>query len=133
MNKQSMMNMIRTAALAAMAAIPGMCCNYSVSVPTIGAGGGVVPVYVTTQPGCSWQIEHASTFLSYYGARTGSGSGVAYLVATADRGAARSSVIYVQQPYSYVCGGGTLGGRSAGGVQYCTSYSNANSTTAAQQ
>ncbi len=67
MNKQSLMNMIRTAALAALAAIPGMCCSYSVSVPAIGSGGGVVPVYVNTQPGCAWQISHASNFLSYYG------------------------------------------------------------------
>jgi hypothetical protein len=126
MNRQSLMNMLRTAALAAMAAIPGMCCSYSVSVPAIGAGGGPVPVYVTTQPGCAWQISHAGSFFSYYGSRTGSGSGVAYLYATADRGAARTAPVYVQQPYSYQCGFGTRN------VQWCTSYSNAAGATAVQ-
>jgi hypothetical protein len=126
MNKQTLMNLIRTAALAAMAAIPGMCCSYSVSVPAIGAGGGPVPVYVTTQPGCSWEISHASAFLSYYGGRTGTGSGVAYLYATADRGAARSAPVYALQPYSYSCG---LGGRS---IQLCTGYTTAAGTTAVQ-
>lgn len=126
MNKQSLMNLIRTAALAAMAAIPGMCCSYSVSVPAIGAGGGVVPVTVSTQPGCSWEISHTSAFLSYYGSRTGTGSGVAYLYANPDNGAARSATVNVLQAYSYACGLGTRN------VQYCTGYSTANSTTAVQ-
>ena len=128
MNKQSLMNLIRTAALAAMAAIPGMCCSYSVSVPAIGAGGGLVPVYVTTQAGCAWEISAGGAFLSYYGSRTGSGSGVAYLNAAVDRGAARSATVSVDMPYTYACG---IGGRS--GPQYCTGYTYANATTAVQQ
>ena len=126
MNKQTLMNLVRTAALAAMAAIPGMCCSYSVSVPAIGAGGGVVPVYVNTQAGCSWEISAGGNFLSYYGSRTGSGSGVVYLYATPDSKAARSATVNVLQPYSYACGLGTRN------VQYCTSYQTANSTTAVQ-
>jgi hypothetical protein len=126
MNKQSLMNLIRTAALAAMAAIPAMCCSYSVSVPAIGAGGGLVPVSVSTQPGCSWEISTGGGFLSYYGSRTGSGSGVAYLYAAVDRGAARYATVNVLQPYSYSCGFGTRN------VQWCTGYSTANSTTAVQ-
>ncbi len=42
MNNRSWMNWIRRAALAALAAIPGLCCTYSVSVPPIPAAGGVV-------------------------------------------------------------------------------------------
>jgi hypothetical protein len=127
MSKRSMTNLIRTAALAAMAAIPGMCCNYSVwinSTSPIPASGGVVQVYVSTLPGCSWQISYTGTFLSYYCGRAGTGSGFAYLYAVADGGAARSATVYVQQPYTYQCG---IGGRSTEG---CTGYSNANSTTA---
>jgi hypothetical protein len=130
MNKKSLMNLIRAAALAALAAIPGMCqCSYSVSINSnspIPAAGGVVQVYVRTLPGCSWQISHNSAFLSYYGGRTGTGSGFAYLYAAADRSAARSATIYVQRSYSYQCGFGT---RS---TQWCTGYTNANSTTAVQ-
>jgi hypothetical protein len=76
--------------------------------------------------GCAWQISHAGSFFSYYGSRTGSGSGVAYLYATADRGAARTASVYVQQPYSYSCGLGTRN------VQWCTGYSNAAGATAVQ-
>jgi hypothetical protein len=126
MNKQTLMNLIRTAALAATTAIPGMCCSYSVSVPAIGAGGGPAPVYVSTQPGCSWEISAGGGFLSYYGSRTGSGSGVAYLYASVDRGAARSATVNVLQPYSYSCGFGTRN------VQWCTGYSTAGATTAVQ-
>ena len=108
MNKQSFMNLIRTAALAAMAAIPGMCCSYSVSVPTIGAGGGVVPVYVNTQPGCSWQVTHAAAWMSNYGGQTGSGPGVAYAYVSADYGAARSTAVHVLVSN----GGNVIGGRS---------------------
>jgi hypothetical protein len=127
MNKQSLMNLIRTAALAAMAAIPGMCCSYSVSVPTIGAGGGVVPVYVSTQAGCAWEISAGGNFLSYYGGRTGTGPGVAYLYAAPDSKAARSATVNVLQPYTYACG---LGTRS---TVLCTGYTTAGATTAVQQ
>ena len=126
MNRTFFMNMIRTAAMAAISAIPGMCCNYSVSVPAIGASGGVVAVYVNTSPGCSWQISHTGSFLSYYGGRTGSGPGVAYMYAAPDYGATRSAAVYVLQPYSYQCG---MGGRN---IQWCTGWSNAAGTTAVQ-
>ena len=110
MNRQSLMNLIRTAALGALASIPGLCCSYSASVPTIAASGGVVPVYVNTQPGCSWQVTHSAGWLSNYSAMTGYGPGVVYLLAAADRGAARSDAIHVE-----VVGGATqsIGTRSS--------------------
>jgi hypothetical protein len=127
MNRQSLMNLIRTAALAAMAAIPGMCCSYSVSVQTnpIPASGGPVQIYVSTQPGCQWELSHGGTFLSYYGGRTGTGSGYAYLYATANYGATRTAPVYALRPYTYQCGFG----RSA---QYCTSWTTASGATAVQ-
>src|SRR5262249_7387269 len=108
MIKQALMNMIRTAALAALAAIPGMCCSYSVSVPAIGAGGGVVPVYVSTQAGCSWQVTHSAGWMSNYGQQTGSGPGLVYVYVAPDYGAARSTVVHVVVQ----SGGCGLGGRS---------------------
>jgi hypothetical protein len=127
MNKTSLMNAIRLAAFAAMAAIPGMCqCSYSVSAQPVGSAGGAFPVYVNTQPGCAWQISHAGAFLSYYGGRSGNGSGVVYLSATPDRAGTRTAPVYAQRPYTYSCG---IGGRS---IQYCTGWTNAAGTTAVQ-
>jgi hypothetical protein len=123
MNKQSLMNMIRTATLAALAAIPGMCCSYSVSVPTIGSGGGVVPVYVNTQGGCTWQVTHTAGWMSNYTGQTGSGPGVVYVYVAPDYGAARSSVMHVLATGSSGCG---LGSRS------CITNTIAASTTAVQ-
>ena len=111
MNKQSLMNLIRTAALAAMAAIPGMCCSYSLSVPAIPASGGVIPVYVNTQPGCSWQVTHTAAWLSSYGGQTGRGPGVVYVYAAADRGAQRTDQVHVVTSSSSG-GAGAIGGRS---------------------
>jgi hypothetical protein len=109
MNKQSWMNVIRTAALAAMAAIPGMCCSYSVSVPAIGASGGAAPVYVNTQQGCPWQVTHSAGWMSNYGSQLGTGPGVVYVYAAPDYGASRSTVVRVVVTPS---GGGSIGGRS---------------------
>jgi hypothetical protein len=108
MNQQFFMNLIRTAALAAMAAIPGMCCSYSVSVPAIGQGGGVVPVYVNTQPGCPWQVTHTVGWMSNYGSPTGAGPGAAYVYVAPDYGAARTTLVRVV----VAGGGGGIGGRS---------------------
>jgi hypothetical protein len=108
MHKHFLTNLIRTAALAAMAAIPGMCCSYSVSVPAIGAGGGVVPVYVSTQYGCSWQVTHSAGWMSNYGSQTGSGPGVVYVNVAPDYGAARSTVVHVLVNSS----SNVIGGRS---------------------
>ena len=127
MNKQSLMNMIRTAALAAMAAIPGMCCSYSVSVPAIPASGGVFPVYVNTQAGCQWEVVHTAGYFSNYSGWTGYGPGVAYLYAQPDYGAARSSTIGVNETIppnpSCIggrsgCGGGVMRVANATAVQY---------------
>ncbi len=101
----------RTAALAATTAIPGMCCSYSVSVPTIAAGGRVVPVSVGTQPGCSWQVTHTAGWMSNYGGQTGTGPGVVYVYVAPDYGSARSSPVHVL--VNSGCNG--LGGRSCGG------------------
>ena len=132
---KSLMNVIRVAALAAMAAIPGLCqCGYSIAVENnpMPASGGVVALYVNTAPGCSWQISHTSSFLSYYGARTGSGPATVYLWAAPYGGrTARTGPVYVQKPYQYVCGQ-NIGGRSGGGYTYCTGYTNAGGTTMVQ-
>ena len=77
MNKQLLMNCIRTAVLAAVAAIPGLSCTYSVSVPAIPASGGVVFVSVNTQPGCKWQVTRTGLFLNYYSGWAGTGPGTA--------------------------------------------------------
>ena len=114
MNKQSLMNCIRTAALAALAAIPGISCTYSVSVPAIPASGGYVYVSVNTQSGCQWMIDAVSGFLSYYSARTGIGPGTAIVYAQPDRGAARSAVVRVLQSVQSGCDQ-VIGGRSGGG------------------
>ena len=107
MNKQSLMNMIRTAALAAMAAIPGMCCSYSASMPTIPAAGGPVAIYINTQAGCAWEISNESGFLSYYGGRQSSGPGYVYVYAAADHGAARTARVDVLGTTTiWVCGAG---------------------------
>jgi hypothetical protein len=93
MNNQSFMNLIRTAALAAMAAVPGMCCTYSVSVPAIPAGGGVIPVYVSTQGACTWQVTHAAGWMSSYGSQSGRGAGAVYVYVAPDYGAARTTPV----------------------------------------
>jgi hypothetical protein len=108
MNKQGMMKLIRTAALAAMAAIPGMCCTFSISVPAIGSGGGVVPVYVSTQAGCPWQVTHSAGWMSNYGGSTGYGPGVIYVYVAPDYGAARSTPVHIVVTPNT----GTIGGRS---------------------
>ena len=96
MNKQTLMNMIRSAALAAMAAIPGMCCSYSVSMPAIGSGGGVVAVAVNTSANCAWDLTHSQTWLSAYGSQHGVGPGYVYLYASAYGGrTARTQPIHV--------------------------------------
>jgi hypothetical protein len=109
MNKQTLMNLIRTAALAALAAIPGMCCSYSVSVPAIPASGGVMPVYVSTQAGCPWQVTHSAGWMSNYGGQAGAGPGVVYVYASPDYSAARSVPVHVVVTNA---GSGTIGGRS---------------------
>jgi hypothetical protein len=93
-NQQALMNCLRTAALAAFAAIPGLSCTYSVSVPAIPASGGLVYVSVDTQRGCGWTVETGG-FLSYYSARSGAGPGTAILLAQPDRGATRSTRVSV--------------------------------------
>jgi len=114
MFSQTLKNMIRTATLAALAAIPGMCCSYSVSVPAIGAAGGVAPVYVSTQPGCSWQVTHSAGWMSNYGSQSGAGPGVVYVYCTRDTGAARSSAVHVIVNQVST----TIGGRSSSGGSY---------------
>ena len=111
MNKQSLMNCIRTCALMALAAIPGLSCTYSVSVPAIPATGGYVYVSVNTQAGCQWMVSQSSGFLGYYGSRTGVGPGAAYFYAQPDRGAARSAVVHLLQSVQGGCDV-LIGGRS---------------------
>lgn len=131
MNRPSLMNMIRTVALAALAAIPGMCCNYTASMPTIPAGGGPVAIYVNTQAGCTWQITTESGFLSYYGGRQFSGPGYAYVYAAADRGAARTGRVDVMGTIStWVCGPGF--GTRTGNCGWQTSVRVATVATATQ-
>ena len=117
--KSLTMNSIRLAVFAAVAAIPGMCCTYSASVPAIPASGGYVYVSVTTQPGCSWMVSEGSAFLSYYSARTGVGSGTAILYAQPDRGPARSALVRILQSVQggcdYIGGRTSLAGCSEGG------------------
>jgi len=123
MNQQTFTHWIRTAAVAALTAIPGMCCSYSASVPAIGAGGGVVPVYVNTQPGCPWQVTHSAGWMSNYGSQFGSGPGAVYVYASPDPGAARSTVVHVVVTQTTT----TIGGRSSSGASYIAA-----STTAVQ-
>lgn len=125
MNKQSLMNSLRAAALAALAAIPGLSCTYSVSVPAIPATGGYVYVSVNTQPGCGWELSRSGSFLSYYSGRTGAGPGTVILYAAPDNGAARSATVGVSAPAGS-CG---LGSRSCV-VGYSPYYS---ATTTAVQ
>ena len=106
MNRQSLVNCIRTAALAALAAIPGLSCSFSVSVPAIPASGGYVYVSVNTQPGCAWELSRTGSFLSYYSGRIGSGPGTVILYAQPDYGNARTATVGVSAPSSS-CGLGT--------------------------
>lgn len=119
MNKP-LMNMICAAALAAMAAIPGMCCTYSVSVPAIGAGGGVIAVAVATQAECSWSLTHTQAWMSAYGAQSGVGSGYVYLYVSPDRGAERSQAIHVTALIPGNCNIGTRSGCLSGNAVVAT-------------
>ena len=101
--KSSTMNWIRLAAFAALAAIPGLSCTYSASVPAIPSGGGYVYVSVNTQPGCSWMVSESSSFLSYYSARSGVGPGTAILYAQPDRGPARTTLVRILQSVQRGC------------------------------
>jgi hypothetical protein len=86
---------LETPALAALAAIPGLSCTYSVSVPAIPANGGYVYVTVNTQAGCAWELSRSGSFLGYYSGRTGTGPGTVILYAEPDPGAARSATVGV--------------------------------------
>jgi hypothetical protein len=112
MKQQTLMNLLRTAALAALAAIPGLSCTYSVSVPAIPASGGYVYATVSTQAGCAWMVD-TSGFLSYY-SRSGVGTGAAIFYAQPDRGAARSVSVRVLESVQQGCQV-SLGGRSSTG------------------
>ena len=129
MNKQTLMNSIRIAALAALAAIPGLSCTYSVSVPAIPASGGYVYVSVNTQPGCAWMVD-TSGFLSYY-SRSGVSAGTAILYAQPDRGAARSVAVRVLQSVQEGCTD-SLGGRNSSGCNPAYFTRTAATTTAVQ-
>ena len=95
MNKQSLMNCIRAAALAALAAIPGLSCTYSVSVPAIPATGGYVYISVGTQAGCLWTVSQNSSFLTFETTRSGDGPGAVLIYARPNSGGARSSLVDV--------------------------------------
>jgi hypothetical protein len=113
-----MMNWIRVAAVAALAAIPGMSCTYTASIAPIPASGGLVYVSVNTQAGCTWMVSESSAFLSYYSARSGVGPGTTILYAQPDRGAARSTLVRILQSVQggcdYIPGRTSIAGCSEG-------------------
>jgi sugar lactone lactonase YvrE len=71
-------------------ALPSFCV-YSVNVPQISAGGGSVPISVTTSTGCHWGALLLPAWLSPNGATTGIGTGIITLTAAPNSGASSRS------------------------------------------
>ena len=107
MKTNTLMNLIRLAALASLTLLPGMACTYSATSPTVGAAGGHATIQVYTQPGCAWQLTGSHQYLAFASANQGRGNGAVTLYLQPNYGAARTfrlkGVVYVQP---------TLGGRN---------------------
>lgn len=95
MNQQIFMNAIRATVLAALAAIPGFSCTYSVSVPAIPAAGGYAYISVNTQANCVWTVSQSSSFMTFANSRSGDGPGAVLVYARPNPGAARSALVNV--------------------------------------
>lgn len=94
MKLNSLMNLVRLAAISAGALLPGMACTYSATSPVVGAGGGYATVAVYTQPGCVWQAAESGGFVSIVSSRQGVGTGsVRVYVAPNGSRAARTAYV----------------------------------------
>ncbi len=89
-----LMNLMRSAAIAAFSLAPGMACTYSATSAVIGAAGGNVAIQISTQPGCGWRaIESGSIAIIRSGSQgNGSGSTTLYFGPNAGK-AARTALV----------------------------------------